>query len=1379
MDAYLPQDRRHTLINGMSIPERCHGAALFADLSGFTPLTEGLTQALSPRKAAERLAQQITRLYDTLTALVDRWHGSVVGFAGDAIMAWFDDQHGEAAERAIACALAMQQSMPDVSVLTLPNGVSHSLALKVSIACGPARRLVVGNAHIQQFDILAGATLHEVAAIEHLARPNEVLISETVAARLGLDLASLSWLSDSEGVRGTLITSLDTTPTPDPWSAGVGETLQPELLQPWILPAIYERYQQGLSDFLSELRPAVPMFIRFASLNYDDDEAAGTYLNEFICAAQQIINRYGGTLLQITIGDKGSSVYAVFGAPISHENDASRAVLAALELHQLAGRQLVIAPLQIGIAQGILLVGAYGTEPSRTYAAMGDAVNVAARLMMAAGPGETLVTDRIHGLVANVVELEVRVPLRLKGKAQAQPVSAVLAPRVRRGIQLEEPHYQLPMIGRRAEREQIGQILNEVATGRGQIVGISGEAGQGKSRLVAEAIRMAHMQGYTSYGGACLSIGKHMPYVVWESIWQSFFEVLPDSADRELAERLRKQLELLVPNRVESLPLLGSLLGVALPDNQFTQGLEPQDRQHALHALLRDCLVAAARAELFPQQKILLVLEDIHWIDELSYLLLMDVVRVISDLPVLIIVAYRSNPEYQIDLQRLFDLPYWRSISIDGLNHEDAADFIKMKLEQPDKNASMEFVDDFIQKLLIRTQSNPFYLEELLNYLHDQGVDLHDPAALSSVELPDSLQRLVLSRLDRLSLKQQALVKSASVIGRRFLIVWLQGAFGTMNYTDNLTSELTNIRRVDLIDIDIQEPELAYVFKHIITRDVAYSSLSDATRSMLHEQIAVYLEHLVPHDGYLDLIAYHYDHSNNLAQRRRYLRLAGEAAMARYANESAISYFLRALHLVPQDDMEERYELMMALDTLYECIGDIKVRENNINTLIDLYGSSSNSLYRVSVLLRQSDFLHSVYGAHRSMVPAKEAYDLAVSEHMTDMIAMAFIRYTWSVINISSEDVSEMHLNRAVDLAVRSGNRRIEFLARYMQMMWFLLACRYIECLDTGNKALMICSELNLYRYEAFILQISCLALFDVADFDRALEYLEKSTKLYYLVDDRHHIGMNIAQKALFLCLMGDFTQAYDYADQVKQWFASMEINIVATDYLWSLALFFDQVGDYVQARDLIEQALEWSSRFPVPLYKGKHLGVFALVQLHMGAADLALEHAQQAVALLSPVLIGSKYVFALTVKAHALAQLEQWEAAERSYIEAYNLRKKFQEYHLLNEPLAGMARSAFALHRHEEALAHVNAILSYLEHHHLDGMIDLFWVYLTCYEVLAGVGDDRADTVLQTAYDRLQSRARSIPDIVKKQRFLEEIAVHHRIISLWERDAGYSQDYV
>lgn len=335
---YLPQDRARALALGAVLPAQALGAALFADLSGFTPLTEALDRALGPRRGSEAVTDQINQVFAALIAEVERYAGSVLGFAGDAITCWFDETDGGAAMRAAACALALQHAMVAFSSIALPDGGSATLSLKVAVASGPARRLLVGDPTVQLLDALAGATLDRVAAGEHLARPGEVLVDAATVAALGEGFAIAAWRDNPEGnARFAVIDPFAPLPPATGPRAPIG-ALAPEDLRPWLLPAVYARYQAGLGAFLTELRPVVVLFLRFAGIDYDGDPEAGVRLDGFVRRVQAILARYDGTLLQLTIGDKGSFLYAAFGAPASHVDDYQTVIAFAPDAEAQAHR---------------------------------------------------------------------------------------------------------------------------------------------------------------------------------------------------------------------------------------------------------------------------------------------------------------------------------------------------------------------------------------------------------------------------------------------------------------------------------------------------------------------------------------------------------------------------------------------------------------------------------------------------------------------------------------------------------------------------------------------------------------------------------------------------------------------------------------------------------------------------------------------------------------------------------------------------------------------------------------------------------------------------------------------------------------------------------
>ncbi len=938
---YLPQDRLHALARSESLPDRTTGAALFADISGFTPLTESLTEALGPRRGAEELTRYLNAIYDTLITEVNRYGGSVIGFAGDAITCWFDDRREDAgpkaesnkvsesssfilhsaALRASVCAMAMQRAMQPFVAITLPTGATTSLGVKATVASGPARRFTVGDPGIQLLDTLAGTTISRTATAEHLASRGEVLFDSPTAAALGAAVRVGEWREDPEThERFAVVQSLPISIEPSPWP----EVLRPlpaEQLRPWLLPAVYEREQSGLSTFLTEFRPAVALFLRFVGLDYDRDEA-GSNLDAFIRRVQNILLRYEGTLLQLTIGDKGSYLYAPFGAPIAHEDDARRAVKAALDL-QAAAQTSFPTPVQIGISRGTMWAGVYGGSTRRIYGVMGDEVNLAARLMQTAQPGEILITGRVRLAVGEGFSTEPRAPLRMKGKAEPLPVFAVMGRQQQRAIRLQEPTYALPMIGRQQELALIEEKMALALQGHGQIVGIIAEAGMGKSRLMAEVIRIARRRKFTGYGGTCQSDGINASYLVWHSIWNAFFDLDPAAPLRKQIRALESEIEDLTPERIGALPLLGTVLGLPIPDDDFTRALEPKERKSALEALLVDCLRSAAHEAEEDGGALLFVLDDLHWIDQPSHDLLEEISRASVNLPVLIMLAYRAPDLQRLQAPRVEALPYFTRIALEELSAAQSEQAIRAKLAQlfPERGGAVPAV--LIERITAQAQGNPFYVEELLNYLRDRGLDPRDPAALDQIELPASLHSLILSRLDQLTAHQRLALKVASIIGRRFGFDHLLGYYPTLGEPGQLKADLDILDAIDLTPLETTVPELAYLFKHIVTRDVAYESLAYATRAALHEQYARYLENLVetqlPPAVPLDLLAYHYFRSENLSKKREYLRRAGEAAQAAYANAAALDYYERLLPLLME--ASERVDIQLKMGAVLELIG--------------------------------------------------------------------------------------------------------------------------------------------------------------------------------------------------------------------------------------------------------------------------------------------------------------------------------------------------------------------------------------------------------------------------------------------------------------------------
>ncbi len=881
------------------------GSALFADISGFTQLTEALRHALGPQRGAEALTAHLDRVFHALIAQLDRFGGNVIYFSGDAITAWVDEDDGR---RAVAAALAMQKVMGEVGQIVTQSGAVVELQLKLAIAAGSARRSVVGDPEIQRIDVLAGRLLDELAAGEQLASQGEVVVSASVLANLA-DRIEVSQrrieasVGRTYGVVAGLAIDVADVPAPEP------PPLPSEVVRQWLLPVVYERLSTGRGEFLAELRAAYPMFVRFSGIDFDADDDAFDKLDAFVVGAQRIFDRHGGNVLQLTLGDKGAYLYGVFGSPIAHEDDGARAAAAALALLSL--EQMTAArEIQIGIAHGPLRSGTYGHVLRRTFVCLGDAVNLSARLMSAAPAGGVYASDAVRAAAGDSFVWKALEPLQLKGKAQ--PVIAHSLTGSLEGMSRRRTRYELPIVGRSAELGHMDDAFAATTTGRSRALGIAAEAGLGKSRLVAEFVRDLRRRGTFVAFGECQAFGVNTSYFVWREIWRRLLDVNDDDDPAQQRAAAEAALQRIDQGLVARAPLLADVIGVSMPDSELTRSFDAKLRKSSLEDLLTICLRDRAGAE-----PIVLVLEDCHWIDGLSRELLETLVRASESRRVLFLLAYRPAVAPGGDLG-LTSLPQFEELSLTALGAGDTRAVIAAKTEQVFGLASPP--EALVELIASRAEGNPFYAEELLNYIAGRGVDPDDEAAVRDIQLPDSLHSLVLSRIDSLAENPRRTLKVASIIGRLFRAPMLPGVYPELGSLDDVLGRLDLLCEADLVALD-QAENLAYLFRHGVTQEVSYNSMPFAVRAGLHRRVGEFLEtsagaDLDPH---LDLLAHHFWHGDDEVRKREYLLRAEASARRRYANATAIDYGER---LVPLVDGAQRVDALLNLGKVFELTGN-------------------------------------------------------------------------------------------------------------------------------------------------------------------------------------------------------------------------------------------------------------------------------------------------------------------------------------------------------------------------------------------------------------------------------------------------------------------------
>jgi adenylate cyclase len=1267
--AYLPQDRRRALARGEDLPDRTTGSALFADVSGFTVLTEQLRHTLGPRGGAEELARRLNAVYTALIAEVELYGGSVVGFAGDAITCWFENERpttndqrrtNDSAMRALACGLAMQTAMSQFP----------ELRVKVAVASGPARRFAVGDPEIQRLDALAGATVNRMAAAERLAHQGELVADEATITALGAAVTVVEW-RNGFGV----VVRCEAASGVKPVAAPPLLEPEPETLRSWLLRPVYEREQTQQAAFLTEFRPCAALFVHFEGIDYDDDEALGQ-LDAFVRQVQTLAARYEGHLLSLIIGDKGSYLYLNFGALIAHEDNGRRALKTALELAEVAD-----LPLQMGVAQGVMRVGAYGGATRQTYAALGDDVNLAARLMATAALGEILLSDAAQKSAADEFLFEPRPSLPLKGKAEPLPVFALTGRRQQRAIRLQEPTYRLPMVGRQAALRQIEDRLDLAAAGQGQIVGIIAEAGLGKSRLAAEVVRLARQKGFVGYGGACQSDAISTAYHVWKSVWQPFFNVDPEASLPKLTSKLADKIKKLAPSRIGAMPLLNRLLGVNIPENDFARTLDPKTWQSALHALLEDCLKAAAQ-----QVATLIVLEDVHWIDALSHDLLEQLARATAGLPVCFVLVYRPPKLARLAAPRLEGLPQFTRIELNPLTAVEGEQVIRAKLAQLYPSRGGALSAGLVETLMARSQGNPFYLEELLNYLRDRGLD---PADMEQIELPDSLHTLILSRIDRLRETEKNILRAASVIGRLFRADWLIGYYPELGPLPQVKESLDQLHRLEMTPLESAEPELVYLFKHVVTHEATYESLPLATRAELHERLAAYLERVYAEAPPLETLAFHYSRSDNRPKQIVYLQLAGESSQKNFANDAALDFYGDLLPLL--DDDREKLSIHLRRGEVLELMGAWSEAENDYRAALALAHDNAAQKARAQLALGRLNRQRGEYEtAHGWLSQARE---IQLAAHNSAGLVETGIELGMVLWHQSAYADAAERFSEELARAQAMGDKASAALALNNLGNVALFQADYAAAQRMYENSLALRRELADKQGIAGSLNNLGLAVMQQGDYVAARPLYEESLSLAREMGSKWSVAKTLHSLGVLHSAQGDYAAARTMYEESLSLQREVGDKQGVSNSLNNLGLMAGNQGDYATARALHEESL--SLKREMGDKRGvsnslNNLGETALAQAAYGVAQRLL-----AESLTLKQEMGDKWSIAHSLNNLGVIALAQgdFEAARALFDENLSLYRKVGNKRGMATALLGLGRVALAENKPEAAEYILNSL--------------------------------------------------------------------------------------
>ncbi len=1136
LDMFIPEDRRQALARGESLPDRSFGAVLFADLSGYTKLMEALSTQLGPQRGAEELIRQMEQLYTGLIAEIHNYRGSVIGISGDGITCWFDGDDGR---RATSCAIVIQNNISQKVEFSLPSNFSTPLGIKVAVIVGPVRRFLIGDPSIQLLEVIAGNELDRVVLAEQLLKPGEIVVGVELLKKLGGLAQGVEWRQTPDNEYFAVITGLSEVLPPDPWPQI--PQLEEEIARKWVFASVYHRIMDGEFNFLPELRQAVPMFVKFNGIDYDRDENAGQKLDTFIRWVQAILAHYEGYLCQLTIGDKGSNLLIAFGAPISHEDNIQRALATASKLKQEIEGLGFIQSVQIGLTYGRVWAGAHGGEMSRTYSVIGSEVNIASRLMSRAEPGQILVSPHVAE-TASSFSFEKLPAIELKGIEK--PMTPFLLLGRARGQ--AEASQRNSLLGRDDERKILSEKLNNLVhlkmdAPAGAVI-IEGEAGVGKSRLVAEFLEDANQMKVQVFKGDADPVERATQYYACRSILESIFDIgdfeEPASAQEKIKAWLADD-----PFLLDRAPLFNEILPLRWADNELTSQMSGEARAISI----RETLIRVIKKTLTRDGQIvptIIIFDDAHWLDSATWTLIGHIQR---ELPsVLLILALRpvldgeATAHTEAEFQRLTAHPLTQHVALDSLSQDATAQLVAERLGIKKLPPS---VAEFVRS---RTQGNPFFSEEIAYALRDAGIlriqngeAILDLTAdeLGLMDFPDTVQGVITSRIDRLPPSHQLTLKVASAIGRAFIVTLLATVHPANVNRPTLVNYLSLLTQLGITDLEPQHPELTYIFKHVITQEVVYNLMTFTQRKQLHRAIAEWYEKNYQDDlsPYYSRLAHHWLKGEATEKAIYYLDKAGEQALDLYSNQDVLRFITSAIELDeqmrgktvasektnPQANLQRaRWQRM--LGTTYHRIGRLTDAQHHFMNALNLLGRPmpETQFKGLLQLLRELliQFFHRIAPWAQSQRPINNR---AAREELAQVNIESIFYYAQNLIMLAWGMLRRLNLAEDLgmpslmadgysNLHLISGLAGLKKIARLYQRLTN-------EAIEKSNRT---SNRIIAHLYEGVVLYVNC-------ELDEAVKRFETGIQLADELRATRQLEEITASLASCLLLQGQFTRSY------------------------------------------------------------------------------------------------------------------------------------------------------------------------------------------------------------------------------------------------------------
>ena len=885
-----------------------------------------------------------------------------------------------------------------------------------------------------------------------------------------------------------------------------------ELFKPYVPKAVTSRILEGKGSLPSERSEATIIFIDirgFTKLaDQLDPEKATEIINNIFEPIVRIIDKYGGSINKFL----GDGLMAIFGTPFSHEDDPERAARASLEIMKSieengkikTGNKVKSLMARIGINTGLCISGEIGSASRKEFTVIGDTVNLASRLQVNATPGKILIGEKTFQRIKDNFIISPPRKLKIKGKKDLVSVYTLKGEKKKISFLEKKKNSHSPFVGREKELKILKEALKKSYQSKGQIIEISGELGVGKSRLILELSKDSLAKEFNILSGNCSSWEESKPYAPLKEIFTKIFGIEFDDELKEIDKKIENKIKEIDSSLLFASSYFSRLLS---PKIKSLEEIMEQSKEES-NLFIR--VVKKLLLNLSSQNPLLVIIEDVQWIDDASAEFLIQCSKEIKEYPILIIYSLRES------LKKRESITGSKRIKLLPLKNTESNKLISLLIKENDIYQLMK------DRIISTANGNPLFIEEIVRGIEERRLSADKDRLGNYVEIfanfpiPDTVQSIARARIDLLPVGLKEILFQASVLGRYIEIKLFQKI---TNLKDNvLFNLLKKLQKHEFIEEVEEAPQLqsCFAFTHSLIQEIAYNSLLFKTRRSLHTKIGAAIEemYLSKIDAKVEELAYHFKNSDDKEKAVFYLNKAGDKAQSLYAFKNAINYYRDSIKILELTELEK--EQLTQLSEIYNklafsqsIIGERKEAEINLNKALK-YCRKIKDKDNESLILMS---MGNLYGDMGQWDKAIEYFkdSLLITEGLNNLKRKARIITNIGVTYLFKGDMSTGYvtLNESLTICETINAEDIYIMALNNMGIYYDIVGEWQKALDTYKKSLSISKKNNNLIEMSNTMGNLGFAYSSLNKSEKAIHYFRESIKISERIGDIYNIGIN------------------------------------------------------------------------------------------------------------------------------------------------------------------------------------------------------------------------------------------------------------------------------